>query len=369
MRRLVYLSPVPWASYAQRPHHFVRWFRARTRGEVLWVDPYPTRLPTAADWRRVGRADAPVDIVVPDWLHVVRPRALPIEPLPGSTFINRPLWCNTLERVSDFLAAGAAVICIGKPSALALDVLHGAAGVPAVYDAMDDFPAFYSGLSKVSMSRREGTILAQVSRVLVSSTALAGRFAAQDIEATLALNACATESLPPVAALPARPAKEVIGYVGTMGAWFDWELVTKIAEQNPQAQVRLIGPLYLPPPGALPANVLLMPACDHAAAIRAMTEFSVGLIPFRLTPLTASVDPIKYYEYRALGLPVASTRFGEMALRGQNDGVLLIGVEDALSNLVKVASHLAPTHAQMAEFRTKNSWEARFDAAGIIGGL
>ncbi|MFZ5698848.1 MAG: glycosyl transferase [Pseudomonadota bacterium] len=347
----------------------MRWFRARTRGEVLWVDPYPTRLPTAADWRRVGRADEPVDIVVPDWLRLVRPRALPIEPLPGSTFINRPLWCNTLERASDFLAAGDAVICIGKPSALALDVLRGAAGVPAVYDAMDDFPAFYSGLSKVSMRRREGTILAQVSRVLVSSTALAGRFAAQDIEATLALNACATDTLPPVAALPPRPAKEVIGYVGTIGAWFDWELVTRIAKENPQAQLRLIGPLYLPPPGALPANVSLVPACDHAAAIRAMTEFSVGLIPFRLTPLTASVDPIKYYEYRALGLPVASTRFGEMALRGQNDGVLLIGAEDELSNLVRVASHLVPTHAQQLEFRTKNSWEARFDAAGIIGGL
>ncbi len=369
MRRLVYLSPVPWASYAQRPHHFVTWFRARTGGEVLWVDPYPTRLPMASDWRRVGRGDDHGGAVAPDWLHVVRPRALPIEPLPGSTFINRLLWRNVLMRVGDFLASGESVICIGKPSAFALDVLRGAAGVPAVYDAMDDFPAFYAGLSKASMRRREAAIVARVSRVLVSSTALADRFAAQAIKTTLALNACATETLPPVAALPARPAAEVIGYVGTMGVWFDWDLVVKIAEQNPQAQVRLIGPLHLHPPCALPANVSLAPACDHAAAIAAMTEFSVGLIPFRLTMLTASVDPIKYYEYRALGLPVVSTRFGEMALRGRNDGVLLIGAEDSLSNLVKVASNLAPTHAQLAEFRTKNSWGARFDAAGIIGGV
>ncbi len=369
MRRLVYLSPVPWASYAQRPHHFVTWFRARTGGEVLWVDPYPTRLPMASDWRRVGAGVAHGDAGSPGWLHVVRPGALPIEPLPGSTLINRLFWRDALERVGNFLSSGESVICIGKPSAFALDVLRGAAGVPAVYDAMDDFPAFYAGLSKASMRRRETEILAQVSRVLVSSTVLADRFAAQASKTTLARNACATGSLPPVAALPNRPQAEVIGYVGTIGAWFDWELVMRIAEANPQAQVRLIGPLYLQPPRALPANVSLSPACDHAAAIRAMVEFSVGLIPFRLTPLTASVDPIKYYEYRALGLPVVSTRFGEMALRGRNDGVLLIGAEDALSNLVKVASNLAPTHAQLAEFRTKNSWEARFDAAGIIGGL
>ena len=27
--QLVYFSPVPWASFAQRPHKFVEWFHAR----------------------------------------------------------------------------------------------------------------------------------------------------------------------------------------------------------------------------------------------------------------------------------------------------------------------------------------------------
>ena len=37
--QLVYFSPVPWASYAQRPHKFVEWFHARRVLKVRWVDP------------------------------------------------------------------------------------------------------------------------------------------------------------------------------------------------------------------------------------------------------------------------------------------------------------------------------------------
>lgn len=43
--QLVYLSPLPWDSFSQRPHQFVEWFHNKHGGEVLWIDPYPTRLP------------------------------------------------------------------------------------------------------------------------------------------------------------------------------------------------------------------------------------------------------------------------------------------------------------------------------------
>lgn len=367
MRRLAYLSPVPYASFAQRPHHFVAWFHECTRGEVLWVDPYPTRLPALADWRRVGGGVAPpTSPVVPDWLRVIAPRALPIEPLPWSGRVNRRFWRPALAAIVNFLARGDALVCIGKPSEFALDVLRLAGDTPAIYDVMDDFPAFYAGLSQASMIRRETALLAQVSRVLVSSSALARRFAARGIGTTLALNACASAALPPVAQLPARPASDIIGYVGTLGAWFDWPLVIAIAESNPRAEVRLIGPVFVSPPGDLPRNVALLPACDHAAAMDAMSGFSVGLIPFLLTPLTASVDPIKYYEYRALGLPVVSTRFGEMSVRGPGDGVQIVAAGDELSNLVARTRRLAPAADDIAAFRRGNSWEARFDAAGIV---
>jgi hypothetical protein len=101
----------------------------------------------------------------------------------------------------------------------------------------------------------------------------------------------------------------------------------------------------------------------------AMQRFDVGLIPFRQNQLTASVDPIKYYEYRALGLPVVSTNFGEMALRGSQDGTWISQQPQDASALVAQALQHRATTESVQQFRTTNSWNARFDAASqaIIG--
>ena len=99
--RLVYFSPVPWVSFAQRPHKFVEWFHASRGGEVLWVDPYPTRLPKLADFRRIkvaggGTTKLAVNVSTPAWLTVLHPYSLPIEPLPGAGVINGLLWKDVI---------------------------------------------------------------------------------------------------------------------------------------------------------------------------------------------------------------------------------------------------------------------------------
>jgi hypothetical protein len=228
---------------------------------------------------------------------------------------------------------------------------------------MDDFPEFYRGLSRAAMGRRELAVSARVTRISVSSAALADRFAVYHSKLTLALNACAIETLPPPNATTKSSGRPVLGYVGTIGHWFDWPFVFALAEANPSMCIRLIGPTYALPPGPVPSNIELLPACDHATAMRLMQEFSVGLIPFKRIDLTASVDPIKYYEYRALGLPVISTRFGEMARRDGRAGVFLTDKHSHLANLVRTA---LAYECEIQKFRTANSWEVRFDASDIL---
>jgi hypothetical protein len=99
-----------------------------------------------------------------------------------------------------------------------------------------------------------------------------------------------------------------------------------------------------------------------------MTQFNVGLIPFKETPLTSSVDPIKYYEYRALGLPVVSTAFGEMAFRRGCDDVYVIDRNADITQLVSQAlTGCTAPERRAAQFRIDNSWESRFDNAKIFG--
>lgn len=369
MTALVYVSPLPWSSFAQRPHKFVEWFHARHGGPVLWIDPYPTRLPGLDDVRRLlaklRGGPAPTARALPEWLTVMPAPALPIEPLPGSGLVNGLLWRKLHQAVARFGADGRCLLAIGKPSKLALQLMRRHPQLPSLFDIMDDFSAFYTGLSSLAMAAREQDVARQVQQVLVSSTFLAQRFAACGERLDLALNACAIETLPPVEQLPERPITPVFGYVGTIAQWFDWDLVIALALAHPAIPVRLIGPVFGAIPAKLPANIELLPACQHHEAIARMQTFSVGLIPFKLTTLTQSVDPIKYYEYRALGLPVLSSRFGEMAVRGELPGVFLVddGM-DSVQQLSRALAHRDHVDAIQA-FRRQHSWDAHFDAAHI----
>jgi len=366
VKHLIYLSPVPWASYMQRPHYFAKWFTSRSEGRVLWVDPYPTRLPGLGDVKRLKLKENTTKQNVPQWLSLLQPISFPIEPLPLSSTLNRFLWKDTLQSIDEFIMNGECLIGIGKPSAMALEVLERHPNVTSLYDAMDDFPSFYQGMSQMMMERRERRIAALVTRITASSTVLERRFGAYRSKLSYVPNACDVESLPPVKSEIGKAEKPVLGYIGTIGHWFDWSLVFSLADANPLVRIRIIGPAYVEPPGRLPDNIELLPACNHESAIKAIEEFSVGLIPFKKTPLTASVDPIKYYEYRALGLPVLSTRFGEMAGReGENGVFLLNGFSDLEETLQKVLAYECQVNG-IQKFRYENSWNIRFDAIGLF---
>lgn len=367
--RLVYLSPVPWISFSQRPHELVKYFHAISQGEVLWIDPYSTRFPRWGDLTHISiRRGNSEKEAIPHWLLVKKPRALPIEPIPFSGSINRLLWGEVIHAVKEF-SKGVVILGIGKPSVFGMHLLSTVKFTSSFYDVMDDFPAFYRGLSRISMSFRERAVVARVTRVLVSSTMLRERFIREGREVTLVPNACASARLPtPVMGSMERQRGKVpvLGYVGTIGQWFDWHLVKSLASARPDVQVRLIGPVYSPSPEPLPDNVEILPPCPHDQAMMAMKKFDVGLIPFKRTALTASVDPIKFYEYRALGLPIISSAFGDMVMRGEMQGVYLVGEASDLTESINRALDYCPSLHEVEKFREENSWESRFKLAGVF---
>ena len=121
-----------------------------------------------------------------------------------------------------------------------------------------------------------------------------------------------------------------------------------------------------PLPARLPGNVHLHPACSQREAAQWTAKFSAGLIPFRLTALTAAFDPVKYYEYRAAGLPILSTRFGEMALREGEDGVYFFDSTSDLSRITAQATAYRFTAAEVERFRRENDWSQRFRRCSLF---
>ncbi|MDR2881446.1 MAG: hypothetical protein LBV29_06060 [Azoarcus sp.] len=257
------------------------------------------------------------------------------------------------------------MLAVGKPSILALTLLKRFRHCPTLYDAMDDFPAFYSGLSRLAMARRERLIAQRVDTVWASSTEIQKRWSRHCNDVRLVRNGLDTTVLPPLAAeIPPRSSeKRILGYVGTIAAWFDWDWVYALAQARPKDEIRLIGPVFEKPIRKLPSNIILLPACNHHEALKAMINFDVGLIPFKTNKLTDSVDPIKYYEYSALALPVLSTGFGEMRFRSNIPGVFISQSISDSAELAEASFQFCRNIEYARTFALENSWEARFDGA------
>ncbi|MGY5780134.1 hypothetical protein [Rhizobium sp. LEGMi135b] len=366
MTRLVYLSPVSWASFAQRPHKFAEWFHSRTGGEVLWIDPYPTRLPRLIDFKRrnAPTTGKPTNLHV--WIEAVKPKAVPIEPVPLLSSINTLMWSPIFSQVKHFVEGGDALIAVGKPSLLANLLVSEHPNIPSLYDAMDEFPAFYNGLSKAVMRRRERNLAGKCRYMWVSSTRLHAQWSKLRSDLSFVPNGLEPALYSGRNKVRNNESRKIFGYIGTIAKWFDWEWVIELANARPNDIVRLIGPLFVPAPGSLPANIELLPPCAHEQAINAMASFDVGIIPFKNNPLTASVDPIKFYEYRAMTLPVISTDFGEMSLRRGSQGTFISRSLEDIEHLARDAllHQDSPEFAQT--FIRENGWPQRFDSSNLL---
>lgn len=364
---LIYLSPVPWASFSQRPHKFVAWFYERTGRRVFWVEPYAVRFPRWSDLQRVTAAKAHEQEAPPPWLCVLKSTALPIEPLPGSGAVNAMFWTPLVRQLQARTSGQETLLVAGKPCVLALHLLDALRPSRSVYDAMDDFPAFHTGIARTAMVRREALLVKRVDELWVSSTVLKQRWSRDGRNMRFVPNALDGEALPSPRSSQTEGVPKVFGYVGTIAAWFDWQWVITLARLRSTDIVRLIGPVFGAVPANLPSNIELLPACHHRAALEAMREFDVGLIPFKKTELTASVDPIKYYEYRAMGLPILSTDFGEMTFRSGEVGVFICKNILDISHAASIATHFFMASEVSAEFSRLNTWPARFDSIGTLG--
>jgi hypothetical protein len=358
--QLIYFSAVPWASFSQRPHEFAAWAHRRLGARVLWVEPYPVRLPAWQDLNRPRTTPATAQ-QQPEWLDVIAPSAMPAEPLAPGRFVNRTLfWPGVIRRLRDFAQRDpSTLVVVGKPSHLALCAIEALGSPRCFYDAMDDFPAFHRGRARATSERVEREILRHCFACSTSSTHLAGRLRSHNASVHLVPNGLASDRMPEATAMlsPGRS----FGYVGTLGAWFDWRWLAELAAAWPERAIEIHGPVFRQPNVGLPSNVRLHPPLAHDQALKTMAGFGAGLIPFLSNELTESVDPVKYYEYRGLGLPVIATPFGEMRQRAGDPRVALTASPASDRRCIEKLVAGRDTAESVAAFRQAHAWDARFE--------
>jgi glycosyltransferase involved in cell wall biosynthesis len=121
-------------------------------------------------------------------------------------------------------------------------------------------------------------------------------------------------------------ARPRLGFFGVIDERFDIELVSQLAEQRPDWQIVLIGPVVKIDPATLPRqlNIHYLGPKEYGELPAYLAGWDVALMPFAINESTRFISPTKTPEYLAGGCPVVSTPIRDV-VRGYGDsGVVLI---------------------------------------------
>lgn len=160
-------------------------------------------------------------------------------------------------------------------------------------------------------------------------------------------------------------------YLGTLDNRFDLETLDVAVRQMMDVHFVLIGPLTCEglreKISALQEkeNFSWLGSKEYSQAPDYLQHSSIGLIPFHNNKLTDAVNPIKYYEYLACGLPVVAPSLRELqsmngplqAYRAGDGGDFCRAIREALAENEKLG---ADVKKKRIDFAAGQTWRARF---------
>ncbi len=348
--------------------------RLATGNRVLFVESLGLRRPQLAgrDLRRILRRIA-AGLRPPrtrDGVQVLSPLVLPLHGNPAARALNARLLPALVGRSARRLGMSRPVLWAYVPQAEQL--LERLDPGIVIYHCVDDIAA-QKGVDAASFRAAEERFAARADVVSASAPSLARRMRelsdnvleAPNVADT-ALFATALEDGPVDGAL-AELAEPRIVFCGAISATkLDLGLLAGLARLRPQWTLALVGPVGAGDPGTDVselsglANVHLLGPRDHDRLPAVLRGAAAGLIPYGLNELTASVFPMKVYEYLAAGLPVVATPLPAL------EGLTAIGfAADAESTAIRLERELAAdtpaARAERSRAAAGHSWGARLE--------
>ena len=255
------------------------------------------------------------------------PSPLQVAPNIWKLQLIRPVSDRVSPRTSDRVEArqalrGARLVGLESPFVWtqdphAADLLDTLCAAGLVYDLTDDWAAFESDpkrralvQARIDKLAHEADVIFACSRSLSEAARRAGAAAIYLPNAIDGLK----DPVPVPDALAGLPGPK-LGYAGTLHASrLDIDLLTGAAAMRPDWSFVLLGPdllmkedrerLFSRP------NVHYLGVRPHGEVAGYIGGLDVGLVPNRVTDFTASLDPLKTYQYLAEGVPVIATATG-----------------------------------------------------------
>lgn len=348
---LLFYPMTDWHTRIQRTQHLVRAFAAQGF-RCIYLNPHLGReFETTPLFDRSHRLARIEDRIYE--LHVRLPR----EPVFHERLLAAEEEDLIVSAVRGILPPRAQVIQI-----LSFPLWHGVArrfraesAFSIVYDCHDLLSGFHNVCGEILAA--EADLLQDADLVLFSSQGLVDRY--RNTKRWLLVRNAVTcaefEAARPPGIAP------VAGYAGALDSWFDIEAVAQAASGNPQCRFILAGRVEFEPIRRLQTlpNVELTGEIPYSRIPDLLREFRVGLIPFRINPLTLMTNPIKMYEYFSCGLPVVSTPLPEV--QAMRDLVYLGAAPADFARQVgcALAEDDPSRRARRREIAVRESWDGR----------
>jgi glycosyltransferase involved in cell wall biosynthesis len=185
------------------------------------------------------------------------------------------------------------------------------------YDCSDDYLAFPRlRASRAMLQRSEEQLLRSVDLVFCSSQGLREAksgfnkncfLVPNGVDLRLFENGREEKRSPPDLNGIKRP---LLGYIGTMGEWFDLDTLIDLARARTDWSIVLIGPMTSRRIASTLAgvpNIYWLGEKGYPEIPAYLKAFDLCLIPFKISDFTAKIYPTKFHEYLAAGKPVVSS--------------------------------------------------------------
>ncbi|MBM3288013.1 MAG: glycosyltransferase family 1 protein [Candidatus Eisenbacteria bacterium] len=186
-----------------------------------------------------------------------------------------------------------------------------------ILDLVDDLGAYEARAeTRRNMRSCVERAIASADLVLATSTALVEAYAARTRSGNISLvpNGVRGDWIDRVPGAAPAPVRDLphprIGFVGALFSYLDYPLMHAAARAFPEGSLALVGPVR--DAAAVERlrrepNVRIVGPVPQASVPDFIASFDVCLAPFRPGPIRRAVDPLKIYEYLALGRPVVAT--------------------------------------------------------------
>ncbi len=156
--------------------------------------------------------------------------------------------------------------------------------------------------------------------------------------------------------------RPIVGYVGVLRDWMDYDLLEFIAGRMPGISFVLVGPIdfeFRIEHLRRMRNVVFPGRKDYHDIPAYVNAFDVCMIPFLTGPVSSTTNPVKIFEYFALGKPVVSSPLHELE-QFREKGLLWIanGKEEFAAAVAKaIKEGDGPVRDRRREVARQHSWK------------